>query len=337
MLHYVDWKLQLSVVEQDVISNGNRGTRVQCLKTASTALSAGHSVLIDRCNIDIEQRKEFLQLAKERGIEAHALVLNLPVTLCIQRASQRTGHEGGLDGPNVGAVVNRVSRTRTPPTLGEGFVRITYCRTDAEVEKTVILYSQLHPKDHLPEGVFGASVEGVKGTLQSLFQNTGKDVQVNTAKKQPEFHMNGSLQSTQGSTSPSSQSYMMNSLNVENEKTVEGVERMMLVSQDAGEDLGARSLAFPSISTADFQFDHDMAATIMVEAAAAFHKSNEHLGLRLVFVDLSADSDMLARVRRKAAEVGVDSLQLLTHSGDITKLRTSGGPRCNFIANATNW
>lgn len=337
MLHYVDWKLQLSVVEQDVISNGNRGTRVQCLKTASTALSAGHSVLIDRCNIDIEQRKEFLQLAKERGIEAHALVLNLPVTLCIQRASQRTGHEGGLDGPNVGAVVNRVSRTRTPPTLGEGFVRITYCRTDAEVEKTVILYSQLHPEDHLPAGVFGASVEGGKGTLQSLFQNTGKDVQVNIAKKQPEFHMNGSLQSSQESASPSSQSYMMNSLNVENEKTVEGVERMMLVSQDAGEDLGARSLAFPSISTADFQFDHDMAATIMVEAAATFHKSNEHLGLRLVFVDLSADSDMLARVRRKAAEVGVDSLQLLTHSGDITKLRTSGGPWCNFIANATNW
>lgn len=321
------------MVEQDVISNGNRGTRVQCLKSASTALSAGHSVLIDRCNIDVEQRKEFLQLAKERGIEAHALVLNLPVTLCIQRATQRIGHEGGLDGPNVGAVVNRISRTRMPPTLGEGFVRITYCRTDAEVEKIVILYSQLHPKDNLPEGVFGASVEGGKGTLQSFFQNTGKGVQANTTNKQLEFHMNGSSQSSQGSMSPSPQNYTLNSLNVENE----GVERMMLDSQDAGEDLGARSLAFPSISTADFQFDHDMAATIMVETVATFHKSNEHLGLRLVFVDLSADSDMLGRVRRKAAEVGVDSLQLLTHSGNITKLQTSGGPQCNFIANATNW
>jgi aprataxin len=279
------------VILQDVISNGKRGSKAQCLKVAGTALSAGRSVFIDRCNIDVTQRQEFLVLAKERGVQAHALVINLPVSVCIQRASQRTDHEGGLEGSGVGGVVTRVSRSRIPPTLEEGFARITYCRTDTELEKTIALYSQLDIRSHLPLGVFGASVQEGKGTLASLLQNGRKEVKPKSTTS----------------------------------------------DQQAMGDDGSRSLAFPSISTADFQFDHEMAADIIMETVVQFHRNPSHAGLRFVFVDLSGNSDMLRRVSKKAAEAGMSALQFLIHAGDITKLRTSGGPQCHFIANATNW
>ncbi|KAG0560402.1 hypothetical protein KC19_10G178600 [Ceratodon purpureus] len=280
---------------QDVISNGKRGSKAQCLKVAGTALSTGRSVLIDRCNIDGTQRQEFLVLAKERGVQAHALVINLPVSVCIQRASKRTEHEGGLEGSGVGGVVTRVSRSRIPPTLEEGFVRITYCRTDTELDKTVSLYSQLDIGGHLPLGVFGASVQEEKGTLRSLLQNGSKELKLKSTSNR------------------------------------------QAMQTKVDETDGARSLAFPSISTADFQFDHEMAADIIVETVVEFHRNPSHAGLRFVFVDLSGNSDMLRRVSKKAAEAGMSALQLLIHAGDITNLRTSGGPQCNYIANATNW
>lgn len=307
---------------QDVISNGKRGTKVQCLKLAGTALSTGRCVLIDRCNIDVEQRNEFLLLAKERGVEAHALVINLPLSVCIQRASQRVEHEGGLQGSGVGGVVTRVSRSRIPPTLEEGFVRITYCRTDPELEKSVALYSQLDVRGSLPSGVFGASVQEGKGTLRSLLQNVGKELKPKSSSEQQALQIssNSSPHSNGGDRST--------------ETTV--VDVMVEMNKDGDAD-GARSLAFPSISTADFQFDHEMAAGIIVEMVVEFHRNPNNAGLNLVFVDLSASSDMLLRVSKKAAEAGVSSLQLLIHAGDITKLHSSGGPKCKFIANATNW
>lgn len=318
---------------QDVISNGKRGTKVQCLKLAGTALSTGRSVLIDRCNIDVEQRKEFLLLAKERGIEAHALVINLPLSVCIQRASQRIEHEGGLQGSGVGGVVTRVSRSRIPPTLEEGFVRITYCRTDTELEKSVALYSQLDVRGRLPSGVFGASVQEGKGTLRSLLQNVGKEVKPKSSSDQQALQISSFSQNVRGSTSASSSPH----LNGGDRRIDASVADMMVEMSENDDTDGARSLAFPSISTADFQFDHEMAADIIVEMVIEFHRNPNHAGLKLVFVDLSANSDMLCRVSKKAAEAGLSSLQLLIHAGDITKLLSSGGPKCNFIANATNW
>lgn len=318
-----------------MIANGKRGTKAQCLKVAGTAVSAGSSILIDRCNLDVEQRKEFLHLAKERGIEAHAVVLNLPVSVCIQRAMQRTGHEGGLEGANVGGVVNRMSRTRKPPTLEEGFARVIYCRTDAEVEDASLVYSKLDPWGHLSLGVFGGSVKECKGSLQPFLQRASRNEKLNASsepgnrlnKKNPTEFMS-SFQPNSARGSPRNDNY---------ESAVPSVGKLAPDSQGASESRGSKLLAFPSISTADFHFDHERASSIIVETAAEFHRKKDHAGLRLVFVDLSASSDMLARVTKKAAEAGLDSEQLLIHAGDITRLCTSGGLQCNIIANAANW
>lgn len=67
-------------VNQDTVARGGtRGTRKQCLQAARRALTSGHSVTIDRCNFDDQQRGDFLDLARSLGVRAWALYFNLPL------------------------------------------------------------------------------------------------------------------------------------------------------------------------------------------------------------------------------------------------------------------
>jgi hypothetical protein len=98
-------------------------------------------------------------------------------------------------------------------------------------------------------------------------------------------------------------------------------------------------LAFPSISTADFMFDHQQAADVIVEEVSGF-LGRADSGLHLMLVDLSDESDMVRRVRGVAKEKGLEmgaGSRFEFWGGDITKLRTGGGPESQVIANATNW
>ncbi|XP_010484759.1 PREDICTED: uncharacterized protein LOC104763037 [Camelina sativa] len=66
---------------QDIINNGKAGTKAQCLKIAISSLKEGKSVFIDRCNLDREQRSEFVKLGGP-SIEVHAVVLEIPAQSC---------------------------------------------------------------------------------------------------------------------------------------------------------------------------------------------------------------------------------------------------------------
>lgn len=53
-------------LRQDSIAGpGRRGTRAQCVTAARRALVAGRGCLIDRCNFDATQRRDFIALAQE--------------------------------------------------------------------------------------------------------------------------------------------------------------------------------------------------------------------------------------------------------------------------------
>lgn len=58
---------------------------------------------------------------------------------------------------------------------------------------------------------------------------------------------------------------------------------------------------------------------------------------RLVLVDLTHGSKILSLVRAKAAQKHINPKMFFTFVGDITRLYTGGGLRCNVIANAANW
>ncbi|KAI3892129.1 hypothetical protein MKX03_012371, partial [Papaver bracteatum] len=95
------------------------------------------------------------------------------------------------------------------------------------------------------------------------------------------------------------------------------------------------TLAFPPISTADFQFNHEKASDIIIEKVEEFL---DKIGNgRLVLVDLTSGSRILNLVKVKAEQKNIDSSKFFTFFGDITHLYTKGGLHCNVIANAANW
>ncbi|XP_024536868.1 transcription factor bHLH140 isoform X2 [Selaginella moellendorffii] len=299
---------------QDIIANGKRGTKAQCIKQATIALNSSSSVFIDRTNLNREQRLEFIEFAKKRGVEAHAVVLNLPVGTCITRAMNRTSHEGGLEGKKVGAVIQRMAHGVELPALEEGFSRITVCRTDGDADECIVAYRSLSSSSKLPTGVFDRnSSSTTKGSLEQFLNKPG----------------GGQKKAGQASSSAAS--------------TKKGVESAAPELKDGDGSMPQASeescatLAFPSISTADFRFDHEKAANIIVETVSEFFSRAESSGLRLVLVDIDQGSDMLSRVRSKAESAGLDSRKFLVTHGDITKLHSTGGPRCSVIANAANW
>ncbi|KAL0736797.1 hypothetical protein Bca4012_013007 [Brassica carinata] len=293
---------------QDIINNGKAGSKSQCLKMAIESLKEGKSVFIDRCNLDKEQRSEFVKLGGPQ-VEVHAVVLELPAQVCISRSVKRSGHEGNLQGGRAAAVVNKMLRSKELPKVNEGFSRILFCYNDADVENAVKTYSMLGPVDALPSGCFGQKNPDTKSQPGIM----------NFFKKVSAVPASSSNEATNDATTPKA-----------NEKTE-------IVRVSPSKKLGSvvPTLAFPSISTADFQFDIDKASDIIVETAEEFLPK---LGsARLVLVDLSHGSKILSLVKAKASRKNIDSGRFFTFVGDITKLHSQGGLHCNVLANAANW
>ncbi|CAL0324698.1 unnamed protein product [Lupinus luteus] len=319
---------------QDTIGNGKAGTKAQCLSSADRALKDGKSVFIDRCNLDKVQRSEFVKLGSGPQIDVHAIVLDLPAKLCISRSVKRSGHEGNLQGGKAAAVVNRMLQKKELPKLIEGFNRITFCQSESDVKDAINTYSALGPLDNLPNGCFGQKSPDAKIQVGIMRFLKKSEVPVDTASR-----ANGikeSTSQTHGNVDPCSKDTEKVSSISDNayleSKEVQG-QAVGSTSSDANQDVP--TLAFPSISTSDFQFNHEKAADIIVDKVVEF--SNKIGNARLVLVDLTHKSKILSLVKAKAAEKNVDTQKFFTHVGDITHLYSTGGLRCNVIANAANW
>ncbi|KAM0061235.1 putative Macro domain, histidine triad, aprataxin, aprataxin, C2HE/C2H2/C2HC zinc finger [Helianthus debilis subsp. tardiflorus] len=290
---------------QDTIGNGKSGTKAQCLALASTSLKDGKSIFIDRCNLTIEQRADFIKLKESYQVDIHAVVLDLPAKLCISRSVKRTGHEGNLQGGKAAAVVHQMLRKKELPKLNEGFTRITFCQTENDVQEAVNTYGALSSSDVLPSGVFGE-------------KKTDTKVQLGIMKFLKRVDAPSKVTSDKTISEPSNH-------HVDERQEQSGTQPLD----------GVPTLAFPSISTADFQFNTEKASDIIVETVEEFvHKIGNG---RLVLVDISHGSNILSLVKSKAAVKNIDPTKFFTFVGDITKLRSGGGLHCNVIANAANW
>ncbi|CAK7343852.1 unnamed protein product [Dovyalis caffra] len=321
---------------QDTINNGKAGTKPQCLKSASIALKEGKSLFIDRCNMDKEQRSDFVKLGCGAQVDVHAVVLDLPAQLCISRSVKRTGHEGNLQGGKAAAVVNRMLQKKELPKLHEGFARIVFCHNENDVQAAIKAYSALGPLDTLPNGCFGQ-------------KNPDAKIQLGIMK----FLKKAEVPSNVGSSSDTAQDSACPQASKEIDPFCKRTNKGSSLLGTAGkevkesEDLAKGSvgadvfvediptLAFPSISTADFQFNNEKASDIIVEKVKEFADKLENA--RLVLVDLSHGSKILSLVRAKAAKRNIDSKKFFTFVGDITQLYSQGGLHCNVIANAANW
>ncbi|XP_039019501.1 transcription factor bHLH140 isoform X2 [Hibiscus syriacus] len=310
---------------QDTINNGKAGSKPLCLKSAAASLKEGKSVFIDRCNLGKDQRVDFVKLGGSE-VEVHAVVLDLPAKLCISRIAKRTGHEGNLQGGKAAAVVNRMLQNKELPKLSEGFSRITFCRNETDVETAVNTYAAVGPLDTLSHGCFGQKDPSAKTQL-GILKFLKRPHETDTQDSVPSQPTEGNSQCGKTQETVSSSSGMANQKIKVSEDPVPGS-----ISQD---DSDVPTLAFPSISTADFQFNLEKASDIIVQKVEEFM---DKLGnAKLVLVDLTERSKILSLVRAKAAEKNIDSKRFFTFVGDICQLYTKGGLRCNVIANAANW
>ncbi|KAJ3682846.1 hypothetical protein LUZ60_013073 [Juncus effusus] len=320
---------------QDTISNGKAGTRAQCLKAATEALNSGKSVLIDRCNLEKSQRVDFVNLTGAQN-EIHAVVLDLPAQLCISRSVTRLGHEGNLQGGRAAQVVNKMLKNREIPELDEGFKRITFCSNDSEVKEAINVYSNLGVYDDISSGVFGKKSKDkiVQSNIMKFFKKSSSSSVETEKKKEGKIENNSNSVETEKKKEGKIEN---NSNSVETEKKKEG----KIGNNSSLNESEFYTLAFPSISTSDFQFDLEKASDIIVDSVHDFLKkldnNNNHKNVRLVLVDLSEKSQIISLVKSKAEKKGIDSRGFFTFIGDITQLYSKGGLKCTAIANAANW
>ena len=142
----------------------------------------------------------------------------------------------------------------------------------------------------------------------------------NTEEKEPSYKGHDNISSFSGNAS----------------KELKEGEHLAVCSSGSHASLNnTPTLAFPSISTSDFQFNLEKASDIIVEVVEEY--VNKLGSARLVLVDVSHKSKILSLVKTKAAQKNIELNKFFTFVGDITKLYSEGGLRCNVIANAANW
>eukprot|EP00238_Polyblepharides_amylifera_P001613 CAMPEP_0196571856 /NCGR_PEP_ID=MMETSP1081-20130531/1984_1 /TAXON_ID=36882 /ORGANISM="Pyramimonas amylifera, Strain CCMP720" /LENGTH=392 /DNA_ID=CAMNT_0041888965 /DNA_START=24 /DNA_END=1199 /DNA_ORIENTATION=- len=140
-------------VNQDTASlQGGQGTRAQCVTAARRALQSGQNVIVDRCNMSVIQRSDFVQLAHQMDCQLEAVVLATATSIYVQRVADRTNHEGKVEGDEGATIVHQISEKFSPPTSKEGFTRVTMCKSEKDVEDAILHYSLYKSSSCLRQG-----------------------------------------------------------------------------------------------------------------------------------------------------------------------------------------
>lgn len=130
-------------LSQDTINNGKPGKREQVETQAMLNLQQGKSVVVDRMHLDEEQRSFFINVAKQAGTPVHALLLQPPKEVVLQRVKTRTNHPAGVEGEK-GARIAAISLGRVVvPSYKEGLDFVCVARSDEGVARLAALYQMV--------------------------------------------------------------------------------------------------------------------------------------------------------------------------------------------------
>jgi predicted kinase len=118
-------------VNQDIL-----GSRSKCIKAATRSLQSGCSVIIDRCNFNMEQRRTWVQLARDHCVSCVCIILPsaFDVDFCARRAIRR-----GADGVHAGnedwnMICSGMFRDFQYPSDEEGFEAIITCNNAEDLD-----------------------------------------------------------------------------------------------------------------------------------------------------------------------------------------------------------
>jgi predicted kinase len=96
-------------VNQDAL-----GSRGACEELTMTVLEEGKCPIIDRCNFDPKQRRNFLNIAESFHVPVDCIVFQFPMDLCIRRCQERRNHET-ITTQNAAGIVRLMMRQFSPP------------------------------------------------------------------------------------------------------------------------------------------------------------------------------------------------------------------------------
>lgn len=111
----------------EVINQDNLGSRKACLKRMEEALKYGRDVIIDRTNINKQQRKYFIYLAKQYNAQIDCIIFKSDPEECIKRIQARKNHptikeDFSLD--KIREIVLKFVNSYEEPINDEGFTTI---------------------------------------------------------------------------------------------------------------------------------------------------------------------------------------------------------------------
>eukprot|EP00743_Colponemidia_sp_Colp-15_P000382 GILK01000439.1.p1 GENE.GILK01000439.1~~GILK01000439.1.p1 ORF type:complete len:422 (+),score=77.69 GILK01000439.1:114-1268(+) len=128
-------------VNQDILSSKDR-----CLKAARAALQAGKSVVVDATNRDTATRSVWIKLAKEFGVPARAIHIDIPKDLAFHMNAYRLVNPRSTDKRKVSdVVIHSFFKQLQPPTVDEGFHavhKVDFVPGPFDCEDDRILFSQ---------------------------------------------------------------------------------------------------------------------------------------------------------------------------------------------------
>jgi aprataxin len=91
-------------------------SRDKCERLTRVALKQSQCPIIDRCNFDPKQRSHFIGIAQEFNVPVDCIVLDVSVSVCLERCLNRD-HHPTIDGNNARAVVGQMAKRLTKPDL----------------------------------------------------------------------------------------------------------------------------------------------------------------------------------------------------------------------------
>ena len=126
------------------VNQDELGSRNACKKVVAESLKKGISVVIDRCNFDLFQRKSWLDMAQSFAVtDIRAFILDVDVNTCIERASKREGHPTINGEEEVVKAINGINSKFTAASLEEGF---SYVKTYKDLNVDDIVKDMLENK-----------------------------------------------------------------------------------------------------------------------------------------------------------------------------------------------
>lgn len=159
-------------INQDVIRNGQRGTRRECVLLTAQKLSEGYCCVVDRMNFTNEQRLDFIELAQELHVPIHCVILQAEFRTLVYRVAQRVNHEGNFQGYSK-KNRNIISKTRHvlisegwPQGWNEGFASMKICCTNEDIAAQMLRWlnwGRTRKRTQLGQSIGTGEKEGERG------------------------------------------------------------------------------------------------------------------------------------------------------------------------------